>query len=163
MASKSCLRTHLLRLMGREEMDTGSQREKLRHALLTHFLPKTEPPKVQNCVTLSNLEARHWMDVIVTRNTTLNFGATYSPTSTSAEENLASAMRGMHTPSTTRHMSNTQKQQVSKTIWKTGCPSLHTQLGPAHLGAWVEKAQAKSCIHRRHRYGSPQRTAGKWK
>lgn len=36
------------------------------------------------------------MDVTVTRNTTLNFGVTYSSPSTNAEENLASAVRGMH-------------------------------------------------------------------
>lgn len=37
------------------------------------------------------------MDITVTRNTTLNFGATHSPTSTNAEENLASAVRGICT------------------------------------------------------------------
>lgn len=47
-------------------------------------------------MTLSNVEAHHWMDVTVTRNTTVNFDSTHSPPSSNAQENLASAVRAMH-------------------------------------------------------------------
>lgn len=76
-------------------MNEEQSKRKAQACCCSRIFSQDRATKVQNCVALSNLEAHHWTAVTVTRNTTLNFGVTHSPP-TNAEENLASAVRGMH-------------------------------------------------------------------